>query len=118
MAKVIMPVGAVKGKTARGSYFVITIKHDVGDVRKVVIGVQSGRTTTHFGVAKLTPDIKNPGWGFTPFTGRDKKTVNEIFAFVGIEGLISKIDVDLFVDIRVTKNLLGDGNLSKFFGDQ
>ncbi len=99
MAKIFVPIGAMERETFGGCDFFVAKEHNIRDVGEVVIGMEGAGAATHFGVAEFTPNVKNAGWGSAPFAGGNEKGVEKVFTFVGVEGLVSEVDVDFFTNV-------------------
>ena len=88
MAKVAVPVGAMKAKAARFRSGIIVEIHGEGDIGQVVISVNGFWAAFHFGVAQFGPDLESTGGGSGPFTGGNKKVIDKIIIFISIETLV------------------------------
>jgi len=97
MAKVVMPIGAMKAIAAVAGNLIIRKVHDVGNVREVIIGINGFGATFHFRVTEFDPNIEVASGSPTPFARRDREFVDELVIFVGIEFLVAEVDVDALI---------------------
>ena len=102
VTEVVVPVGTVEAEAARGGHLVITKKHDIGDVGKIVVGSNGLVAAGHLDVAVLAPNLKSASRGRIPFATRYWEFINLLVPLIGVEFLIIEIYIDSFFSIIVT----------------
>jgi len=104
VTKVIVPVGAVEAITAASGDFRAGEVHDIRDIREIVIGVDGLGAAFHFRVAEFDPDIKGAGRGSTPKTSGNREFIDKLIVFIGIEFLMTKININAFISSGLAEN--------------